>query len=164
VHLDFVLGWSPLTDLRVFKAKYENEHLTPALPMNLDFSWTPPCNIQALFIVSGNDRPHPNLLPPEKGQRWYAPLYVIVRRANPIAGFLEMRQPFLPLLGGESRGEDGREQGQRLIMLGFAEGHRANPVAGAFWFRGSRRELVGGNLTPFCYRKRGEGGTFPAFA
>jgi hypothetical protein len=24
---------------------------------------------------------------------------------------------------------------------------RVNPVAGAFWFRGSRRELVGGNLS-----------------
>ena len=25
---------------------------------------------------------------------------------------------------------------------------RANPVAGAFWFMGSMRELIGGNLSP----------------
>jgi len=76
------------------KAKDENEHLL----MNLDFNWTQPCNVQVLFIVSDNDRPHSNLLPPEKGQRWYASLYAVVRRANPVAGLLEMRQPFLPLL------------------------------------------------------------------
>jgi hypothetical protein len=31
-------------------------------------------------------RPHPNLLPQEKGQRLHASLYAVVRRANPVAG------------------------------------------------------------------------------
>ncbi len=42
--------------------------LTPTLYMNLDFNGTHPVlGVQATFIVSGNDRPHPNLLPRGEG-------------------------------------------------------------------------------------------------
>jgi hypothetical protein len=108
-HLDIVPVWLPLDRYLCFKAKYVNEHLS----MNLDFNWMQACNVQALFIVSGNDRPHPNLLP--------------------------------------------RGEGTAMACVSFAVARRANPVAGAFWFRGSRRELVGGNLSPFCYRKTRRG-------
>jgi hypothetical protein len=40
------------------------------------------------------------------------------------------------------------EKGQRLDASLDAVVRRANPVTGAFWFRGSMRELVGGNLIP----------------
>ena len=40
------------------------------------------------------------------------------------------------------------EKGQRLNASLYAVVCRANPVAGAWWFRGSRREFVGGNLSP----------------
>ena len=36
------------------------------------------------------------------------------------------------------------EKGQRLQACLYAVVRRANPVAGAWWFRGSRREFVGG--------------------
>jgi hypothetical protein len=42
--------------------------------------------VRASFVVSCNARPHPNLLPGEKGQRLHASLYTVVRRANPVAG------------------------------------------------------------------------------
>jgi len=41
------------------------------------------------------------------------------------------------------------EKGQRLQASLYAVVRRPNPVAGAWWFRGSRRELVGGILSPF---------------
>ena len=41
------------------------------------------------------------------------------------------------------------EKGQRLQASLYAVVRRANPVAGAWWFRGSRREFIGGNLSPF---------------
>jgi hypothetical protein len=41
------------------------------------------------------------------------------------------------------------EKGQRLQASLYAVGRRANPVAGAWWFRGSRRELLRGILSPF---------------
>ena len=62
-------------------------------------------NVGINQVFSFDDRPHPDLLPQEKGQRLHASLYAVVRRVN--------------------------------------------PVTGAWWFRGSRREFVGGNLSPF---------------
>jgi hypothetical protein len=40
------------------------------------------------------------------------------------------------------------EKGQRLHMSLYAAVRPANPVAGGLTFRGSRREFVGGNLSP----------------
>jgi hypothetical protein len=46
------------------------------------------------------------------------------------------------------------EKGQRLDASLYAVVRRANPVACAWWFRGSMREFVGGNLSPGrnCFR------------
>jgi hypothetical protein len=40
------------------------------------------------------------------------------------------------------------EKGQRLHASLYTIVRRANPVVGALWFRGSRRELCRGNLSP----------------
>src|ERR1700679_3550939 len=40
------------------------------------------------------------------------------------------------------------EKGQRLQASLYTVVRRANPVADAWWFRGSGRELAGGNLSP----------------
>jgi hypothetical protein len=46
------------------------------------------------------------------------------------------------------------EKGQRLQASLYAVVCRANPVAGAWSFRGSRREFVGGILSPLLEREK----------
>jgi signal transduction histidine kinase len=59
-----------------------------------------------------------------------------------------------------------RGKGTAMGCVALAVVRRANPGAGAFWFRGSRRERIGENLTPaispFCDRKTRRGRHAPS--
>jgi hypothetical protein len=79
--------------------------LSLTLSMNLDFNGTQPVLVYGLHSQLVVMTALILTFPLEKGQRLHASLYVVVRRAN--------------------------------------------PVACASWFRGSRREFIGGNFTPF---------------
>jgi hypothetical protein len=70
-----------------------------SLTMNLDFNWTQPGKVQALFIVSGNDRPHPNLLPRGEGTAMVCVSFAVARRANPVAGAFWFRGARRELVG-----------------------------------------------------------------
>ena len=77
--------------------------------MNFNFNGTQPISVRASFTVSGNDRPHPDLLPLEKGQRLQASLYAVVRRANPVAGACWFRGSRHELFRGNPPVWRGRE-------------------------------------------------------
>ena len=83
VQLDAVFDWLLHNRFLRFKAKDKNEHL----PMNLEFNCAEPVLVDKLYSqLVVTTALIPTFSPGEKGQRLHAPLYAVVRRANPVEG------------------------------------------------------------------------------